>query len=149
MSCNRLICTLICVLVSSWLFAEKNQNTDYNIAPIDNKILAVSGAELIISENSVSKTIVWVTGFINRIDLEQRKINLVNDLCREVGADVLVDPQFTLSKRILGGGKLTVRGYPAKYKNFKPLSDEEIDSLLINPKFDSNTIIFINKDLRE
>lgn len=143
MSCKRLISILICILVFSSLNAEKNQNTDLNIAPIENRILAVSGAELIISENCVSKSTIWI---FSRTDLEQRKANLVNQLCREVGADVLVDPQFTYSKRLLGGGKLTVRGYPAKYKNFRPLSEEQIDSLLINPKYDSNTIIFINKD---
>ena len=146
MSFRKLICILICILVPFCLIGKKNQNTDSNITQIENKIVAVSGAELIISENSVSKTITWVTGFINRTDLEQRKINLINDLCREVGADVLVDPQFTYSKRILGGGKLSVRGYPAKYRNFKPLSEIEIDSLLLNPKFDSNKVIFINKD---
>lgn len=143
MSCKRLISIIFCILVFSSLNAEKNQNTDFNIAPIENRILAVSGADLIISENYVSKSTSWI---FSRTDLEQRKANLVNQLCREVGADVLVDPQFTYSKRLLGGGKLTVRGYPAKYKNFRPLSEEQIDSLLINPKYDSNTIIFINKD---
>lgn len=147
MSCLRLLYLFICILVFSPAYAEKNQNTDFNIiAPIENKIVAVSGAELIISENSVTKTVTWVAGFLNGTDLEQRKINLINDLCREIGADVLIDPQFTYSKRILGGGKLTVRGYPAKYQNFRPLSDEQVDSLLINPKYDSNKVIFINKD---
>lgn len=146
MSFLRLNCFFICILVFFSSYAEKNQNTDSNIATIENKIVAVSGAELVISESSVSKTTTWFTGFINRIDLEQRKINLINDLCREVGADVLVNPQFTYTKRIFGGGKLTVRGYPAKYTNFKPLSDDEIDSLLLNPKFDSNKVIFINND---
>ena len=116
------------------------------MAEIENRIVAVSGADLIISETSVSKSATWVTGLFSRTDLEQRKTNLINQLCREVGADVLVDPQFTYSKRFLGGGKLTVRGYPAKYKSFAPLTDEQIDSLLINPKFDSNKVIFINKD---
>lgn len=146
MSFTRLICFIVCILVSSGVYAEKNRDTDYNIAPVQNQILAVSGAQLEISEISVSKTTSWFTGLFSRTDLEQRKKNLINDLCREVGADVLVDPQFTYSKNILGGGKLTVRGYPAKYQKFRTLSDEEIDSLIINPKFDSNTIIFINKD---
>lgn len=146
MSFSRLILSIICILVASVVFAEKNRNTDYNIAPVKNQILAVSGAQLEISDISVSKTTTWFTGLFNRTDLEQRKTNLINELCREVGADVLVDPQFTYSKKILGGGKLTVRGYPAKYKKFRILSEEEIDSLIINPKYDSNTIIFINKE---
>lgn len=104
------------------------------------------GAELEISKTSVSKTTSWVTSIFSRTDLEQRKTNLVNDLCREVGADILIDPQFTYSKRFLGGGKLTVRGYPARYKRFRTLSEEEIDSLIVNPKYDSDQIIFINKE---
>lgn len=146
MSFSRLIPFIICILISSIGFAKKNQDTDYSIAPIENKILAVSGAELVISEISVSKTKTWLIGLFNRTELEQRKINLVNELCREVGADVLVDPQFSYTKKPLGGGKLTVRGYPAKYTSFRTLSDEEIDSLIVNPKYDTNTIIFLNKD---
>lgn len=146
MSCKRLIFIIFCILAFSSSNALKCQNTDFNMAQIENRILAVSGADLIISENSVSKSVSWVTSLFSRTDLEQRKSNLINQLCREVGADILVDPQFSYSKRFLGGGKLTVRGYPAKYKNFRPLSEEQIDSLLINPKYDSNTIIFLNKD---
>lgn len=146
MSFLRLIFSVICILVFSLAMAKKDQNTDFNVAHLENKILAVSGAELEISSVSVSKTVTWVIGLFNRTDLEQRKKNLVYELCREIGADILVDPQFTYSKTILGGGKLTVRGYPAKYKTFRSLSDEQIDSLLIHPKYDTNTIIFINED---
>ena len=146
MSFSRLIFSIICILAVFLVNAENNQSTDYNIAPIENKILAVAGAELEISEISVSKTITWITGLFSRTDLEQRKKNLINELCREVRADVLVDPQFTYSRRIFGGGKLTVRGYPAKYRSFRTLTEKEIDSLIVNPKYDSNTIIFINKD---
>ena len=72
-------------------------------------------------------------------------MNLIIDLCREIGADILVDPQFTYSKRILGGGKLTVFGYPASYKNFRTMTDKQIDALITSPKFESNRVVFINK----
>jgi hypothetical protein len=83
--------------------------------------------------------------FLTGTSLEQRKTNLIVKLCREIGADVLVDPQFTYSKRIFGGGKLTVSGYPAKYKNFRAMTDEQINAFITTSKFDSNKVVFINK----
>ena len=109
---------------------------------IENRILAVAGADIAIETHRVSKSTSWAFNFISPQDLEQRKTNLLNTLSREVGADVIIDPQFTYSKRLLGGGKLTVSGYPARYTNFRTLSQPEIDSLIFN-NTRTDKIIFI------
>lgn len=111
---------------------------------IHNTILAVAGAELDISPAKVTKSVSWTMNFLSPTSLEQRKTNLINDLCKETGADIIVDPQFTYKRRILGGGKLTLTGYPAKYRNFRNLNETEIDSLIINKSQPENSIIFIN-----
>ena len=66
-------------------------------------------------------------------------------LCREVGADILIDPQFTYDKRILGSGKLTVSGYPAKYKSFRTMTNEQVDAFITSPVYDTNTVVFITE----
>ncbi|MBO4611710.1 MAG: hypothetical protein J5671_00900 [Bacteroidaceae bacterium] len=56
-------------------------------------------------------------------------------LLQNGNADLLVEPQFVLSKRTgLFGSKIksiTVTGRPAKYKNFRPLND----SVWVDPVF--------------
>lgn len=111
---------------------------------IQNAIIAVSGADLEISPVKVTKTMTWTMNFLAPLSLEQRKENLIKILCKETGADKIIDPQFTFSKRILGGGKLVLTGYPAFYKNFRPLNETEIDSLVIKKRQPTNTVIFIS-----
>lgn len=125
-------------------YAEK-EDVVTNTADVKVMITALSMADLSIDNERVEKSTVWISNILTPADLEQRKSNLIVELCRQIGADVLVDPQFTFKKRILGGGKLTVSGYPARYKNFRPMTDAEIDSLIISPKFNSDRVIFINQ----
>lgn len=112
---------------------------------IQTTITAVTAAELDISETRVSMTDSWRIKLFSPTDLDQRKSNLIVKLCREVGADVLVDPQFTFTKRPLGGGKLTVSGYPAKYTNFRSMSDKEVDAFITTPEYKEGKVVFINK----
>ncbi|MCM1153243.1 MAG: hypothetical protein NC328_06290 [Muribaculum sp.] len=112
---------------------------------INTTITAVTAADLDIKDVRVSKTDSWRIKIFSPTDLEQRKANLIVELCREVGADVLVDPQFTFTKRPLGGGKLTVSGYPATYKNFRSMTDNEVDAFITTPEYQQGKVVFINK----
>ena len=115
------------------------------IINVETTITAVSAAELEISDKRVSKSVTWKLNFLSPMSLEQRKQNLIIELCREVGADVLVDPQFTFTKRMMGGGKLTVSGYPATYTNFRSMSDQEVDAFIASPEYETGKVVFINK----
>lgn len=139
---------LCCFLVlgSHCVLAEdKNQQEVGNTVSVETTITAVSAADLEISDKRVSKTVTWTLNFLSGTDLEQRKANLIIELCRTVGADVLVDPQFTFSKRMFGGGKLTVSGYPATYKNFRSMTDKQIDAFVATPEYNTGKVVFINK----
>lgn len=128
------------------LAADKQETVSpSNTVEVETTITAVTVAELDISDKRVSKSVTWNLGFLSPTDLEQRKKNLITELCREVGADVLVDPQFTYTKRILGGGKITVSGYPATYTNFRTMSDKEIDAFITTPEYNTGKVVFINK----
>lgn len=143
------ICVYVCISLFSGVqtaFAqENNTNTQSNVVNVETTITAVSTADLEIAEERVCKSTTWTMNFITGNTLEQRKANLIVELCREVGADVLVDPQFTYKKRFLGSGKLTVSGYPAKYKNFRTMSDSEIDAFIATPEYNTGKVVFINK----
>lgn len=139
-------CFFVCGTLSVWAEdKDQDQQPPTNTVNVETTITAVSAADLEIADERVSKSITWTLNFLSGTPLEQRKANLIVELCREVGADVLVDPQFTFSKRVLGGGKLTVSGYPAKYKSFRTMTDEQIDAFVTTPEYTTGKVIFINK----
>lgn len=142
---KTLISTFCFLLVSGSVYADDRQETPYNTVNVETTITAVTVAELDISDERVTKTVTWSMNFLAPTDLDQRKKNLITDLCREVRADVLVDPQFTFSKRILGGGKLTVSGYPARYTNFRTMSEAEVEAFIVSPEYQTGKVVFINK----
>lgn len=145
-SVRKTIFTTFCfLLLASAASAGDEQETPYQSVNIETTITAVSVAELDIADKRVSKSKTWTMNFLSPTDLEQRKKNLITELCREVGADVLVDPQFTYNRRFLGGGKLTVSGYPATYTNFRTMTDEEVDAFIVSPEYQSGKVVFINK----
>lgn len=61
-------------------------------------------------------------------DANVKKAAIQDVLMKNGNADLLVEPQFIISKRKgVGGGKITsitVTGRPAKYKNFRSLNDK-------------------------
>lgn len=60
------------------------------------------------------------------ISIETIKTNLTAQMLQENNADVLVEPQYIVEKRgWLRGGSVTVIGFPAKYKNFHPMTEAE------------------------
>lgn len=124
---------------------KKAKEPEQNTVNVETTITAVSAAELTIAEERVELSTKWLAKLLSPTSLEQRKANLIVELCRKVGADVLVDPQFTYSKTMLGGGKLTVSGYPARYKNFRTMTQQEVDSFIVSPAYDTGKVVFINK----
>ncbi|MBE6318706.1 MAG: hypothetical protein E7081_07020 [Bacteroidales bacterium] len=142
-------CLIFCCFLIGGVFSayaeDKEQQTLSNIVNVETTITAVSAADLEIADERVSKSTTWTLNFLSGTALEQRKANLIIELCREVGADVLVDPQFTYSKRMLGGGKLTVSGYPATYKNFRTMTDKQVDAFITSPEYNTGKVVFINK----
>ena len=137
------------LLTLSFLFfvgsvmADEKQEIFNKTVEVETVVKAVAMADLDIAEERASKSVTWKIKLFSPTDLEQRKKNLITQLCRETGADILIDPQFEFEKKILGGGKLTVTGYPAKYTNFRNMTDKEIEGLIVDPVFEDNRIIFI------
>lgn len=145
-----LIALVLCLNLTAPIFVlakgkSNRDNEEGSVVNVETTITAVSAAELEIGDKRVSKSTAWGPKIFSPTGLEQRKANLIVELCREVGADVIVDPQFTYSKRFMGGGKLTLYGYPATYKNFRAMSDSEIDSFITTPEYETGKVVFINK----
>lgn len=79
----------------------------------------------------VEKTVEWpsVPFNIGQPSLSDRKTNLVADVVKENGADILLEPQFKVELKVFGSNRLTVYGYPAKFKGFRKASASDIEAL--------------------
>ncbi len=125
-----------CVMLSSCSMTKKTATNRQVNAPI----VAAAVADLTITGNKISYTYtppkgVWKAGVDNCINAA------VSEALQNAGqgADVLAEMQYTLVVKggggLLGGnsGKVksvTVTGYPARYKNFRPASSETLNSAL-------------------
>lgn len=85
-------------------------------------------ADLEISPKKVSRTTAWSSLFsLTRFDT--RKENCIAELLQECDADVLVEEHMVYKKEMFGTNKLTVFGFPAKYKNFRKATDADLEAL--------------------
>lgn len=61
--------------------------------------------------------------------LNNRETNLVADIIKSNGADVLLEKQVVYTKVPYGTRTLTVTGYPAKFKDFRKATKEDLEAL--------------------
>ncbi len=61
--------------------------------------------------------------------LSMAKGNLIAETLKEVGADVLLEPQFIFKRTPYGMRELTVTGFPAKFKNFRNATEADLKAL--------------------
>lgn len=94
-------------------------------AAIDAKVIQYPAVADLQVKEKVEKTVTWPFRFIEE-PLSERKNNLVADILRSEGADVMFQMQSTYTKRPFGQRTLTVTGYPATFKDFRNATDEDI-----------------------
>lgn len=68
------------------------------------------------------------------MSLDAAKNEAVRDLLKEKNADILVEPTFDSSTK-MGKTTLTVHGWVANYKNFRPVEEKDIKFLEIKPNY--------------
>lgn len=117
---------LVAILASS-CSSIKNTASTQGVASTVETHPTVTDLE--VSTQKVSKTVSWGIPFFNKISLNTRKTNLVAELVNENNADILVEPQYIVEKGFLGSGKLTVIGYPAKFKDFRKATPSDIEAI--------------------
>ena len=96
--------------------------------------------DLIVDENKVTGMAVDSKG----VEIEIIKNNAIFDAIKKVNADLLVEPIFEIDQTFKET-KVTVVGYPGKYKNFRPITLEEMPLLDLNKGEVNKPIIPIKK----
>lgn len=109
------------------------KQTDSKILDIKSKVTQYPTlVDLEVQKESISGSVEWKKTIFSRdIPLEVRIGNLIADMTNKAKADILVEPRFTLEKGSSGwrSKKITIIGYPASYKNFRPATAEDIEVL--------------------
>lgn len=85
-------------------------------------------ADLEVNPTKTSKTV----ELKNVLSLDNAKNEVVSELLKERNADLLVEPTFE-SKTKNGKTQLTVNGWTASYKNFRPIEEKDIKFLEVKP----------------
>ena len=85
-------------------------------------------ADLVVNPTKTSKTV----ELKNVLSLDNAKNEVVSELLKERNADLLVEPTFE-SKTKNGKTQLTVNGWTASYKNFRPIEEKDIKFLEVKP----------------
>lgn len=97
---------------------------------VDAKIQSLTVADMDVSPEKVTKTTSWKWNPLSTVSLAVEKDNTTAQLLDEAGADVLVEPQYIVKRRgIFRGGSVTVTGFPAKYKSFRPMTAADAEML--------------------
>lgn len=90
-------------------------------------------ADLDVQPQRVTKSEKWRFRLIpwGEPTFAQRKKNLIYDMVDSAKADVLVEPQTRFTKKAFGPRTLTISGYPAKLKNFRTATPQDLEALRI------------------
>ena len=95
---------------------------------VDTKIVNMTVADLEVGDQKVSKTLDWKWTPLSSVSDKDTKANATGELLIEKDADVLIEPQYVVKRRgLFRGGSVTVSGYPATYRNFRPMTQKDAE----------------------
>lgn len=104
------------------------------VADVETAIVQYPTVTDLIIMDKATSSVEWGWNPFKRISLNTRKGNLVAELLKEKGADVLLEEQFIYEDNGFGSGRLTVTGYPAKFQDFRKATEKDLDALRVaNP----------------
>ncbi len=128
---------LFIILMAS-AFAMTSCSTVYKTAATRNvepTIAAVTLSDLDVSNKKITYTLT-PTNKVRRGGLKNCVNTAISEALALNGGDVLIETQQAIITR--GGGvmrkikSVTVTGYPAKYKNFRPADDKTMQEAVVN-----------------
>lgn len=99
-------------------------------ASVDIRLYNLTVADMKVANAKDSVTVDWKWNPLSTISLKAQKESATHALLNRNDADVLVEPQYIVTRRgIFRGGSVTVTGYPATYTDFRPMSSEDAEKI--------------------
>ncbi len=118
----------LAVLISSCSTINHTSQT----VGIDTDVYNLTVADMDVDKQKVTTTVDWSWTPLSTVSIDVQKENAAAELLKQTGADVVVEPQYTVKRRgLFRGGSVTVTGYPARYSNFRTMSQEDAEKIAI------------------
>lgn len=123
-----IIYSLIGLFLSSCSMMKESTATDLRVISEIHQYPTVTDLNVL---QKVDTAISWnYTPFnFGQPSLNNRETNLVADIIKSNGADVLLEKQIVYTKVPYGARTLTITGYPAKFKDFRKATKEDLEAL--------------------
>lgn len=77
----------------------------------------------------VTETVTWDWNPFKHDKFDLKKGNLVAETLQKYDADVLLEPQFIITKQSYGERSITVSGFPVKYNSFRKATDSDLKAI--------------------
>jgi len=86
-------------------------------------------------KEKVEATTTWAWNPFKKDKFELRKGNLVAETLKKYDADILLEPQFIVTKQGYGERSITVIGFPVKYKSFHAATPADLKAIEVTKGF--------------
>jgi hypothetical protein len=98
---------------------------------VETNAYALTVADVDVKAARVTRTASWEFNPFSSVSIESRKSELVAEVVAAEDCDILIEPEYSIKKTFLGlgGGSVTVTGYPAKLTNFHKPTPQELDAI--------------------
>lgn len=100
--------------------------TTADVATSINQYPVVADGEV---KAKVTETTTWSWNPFMGDKFKVRKGNLVAETLRKYDADILLEPQFIITKTLFGERSITVMGFPVKYNSFHKATDSDLKAI--------------------
>lgn len=80
-------------------------------------------------KGKVTETVTWSWNPFKADKFTLKKGNLMAETLKKYDADVLLEPQFIISKQSFGERSITVTGFPVKYSSFRNATDSDLRAI--------------------
>lgn len=77
----------------------------------------------------VTETVTWDWNPFKHDKFNLKKGNLVAETLQKYDADVLLEPQFIVTKQSFGKRSITVSGFPVKYNSFRQATASDLKAI--------------------
>lgn len=128
--CMKIKLLIGCVLAVTGLSSCSTITHTASTADVDTQVYNLTVADMDVSTKKVSTTVDWKWTPLSTVSIETQKENATAELLKETESDVVVEPQYTVKRRgMFRGGSVTVTGYPAKYRNFRSMTQSDAEKV--------------------
>lgn len=97
--------------------------------PVNTEVYSLTVADLNVKPKAET-TVEFKWNPLSTVSLAAQKKTAAATLLNEADADILVEPKYEVTRRgLFRGGSVTVSGYPAKYSNFRTMTQSDAEKI--------------------